>query len=492
MKRASFITALLISACSFTSLFAAGVDLTGVGARATALGGNYRAVSDDWSAMFWNPAGMAFSKGWKVGASLEFVTPVVGYTPKFSLAGQQFSATSSQEIENEPKTFTIPAAGIYYSNEKFAAGLAFWAPFGLGAKWDLLNTQTYNNKYPEYDFEDDLMIVAVQPTVAYRVSDKFSLGLGASLTLADIMIRKPNFTPNPYIYNQSINALVSAAFPAAALSSPFDHLLTETELQGDGMSFGVNLGAMYKITPCLNFGASMRFYNDIPLEGTVTATNYFANLPAVHGAVQAAVVPTLTALKNAGQITQQQFDVLANYYSGAVVPHIPETDVKADMPLPMNIGAGIAYTGVPRLLVTADVAWSQWSAWDVIDINDTDGNPISALVQNWEDGIRAGVGLEYNVGFGFLRGAYYTEPRAAVNETMTPAIPDANRRHVANIGFELPVGPLRLHASYEKIFIGELSVDEWNLRPDNSGYENQAGDYKMDINNFMVGMDYQF
>ncbi|MBN1466879.1 hypothetical protein JXA02_14085 [candidate division KSB1 bacterium] len=27
-------------------------------ARATAMGGNYRAVAADWSAMYWNPAGL--------------------------------------------------------------------------------------------------------------------------------------------------------------------------------------------------------------------------------------------------------------------------------------------------------------------------------------------------------------------------------------------------------------------------------------------------
>ena len=44
------------------SLFASGVDLTGIGARATALGGNYRGVSNTWDGLFWNPAGLVFSK----------------------------------------------------------------------------------------------------------------------------------------------------------------------------------------------------------------------------------------------------------------------------------------------------------------------------------------------------------------------------------------------------------------------------------------------
>ncbi len=78
MKRAfTVVIAVMVIA---SSLFASGVDLTGVGGRATTLGGNYRAVSNDWSGMFWNPAGLVWSKGLNAGASLEFITPSVGYT----------------------------------------------------------------------------------------------------------------------------------------------------------------------------------------------------------------------------------------------------------------------------------------------------------------------------------------------------------------------------------------------------------------------------
>ncbi len=36
--------------------------------------------------------------------------------------------------------------------------------------------------------------MALQPTFAYKVSDKFSVGAGLTLLYADIMIRKPHFT----------------------------------------------------------------------------------------------------------------------------------------------------------------------------------------------------------------------------------------------------------------------------------------------------------
>lgn len=466
-----------------TSLFAAGVDLTGVGVRSTSLGGNYRAISNDWSGMFWNPAGLVWSKGLKVGGSIEFISPTSGYTAAASPFSGQFSATSASEITNEPKTFLMPAFGVYYSNEKLAYGLGFWAPFGLGAKWDLLNTASYNSKYPEFDFEDDLKVMALQPTIAYKVSDKFSVGLGLTLMYADIMIRKPSFTPNPFL-QPSLRAIP----PAAALAAPYDHVLTESELNGDGMGFGASFGLQFKPMETLTLGASLKYYNDISLDGTASATNYFATNQAAMGVVK----PKLDGMLAGGLIDQATYMQLLAIYSGATNVYLPESDVKADLPLPLNVGAGFAYSGIKNLLITGDIAFTQWSAWDVIEVKGTDGKVINKLTQNWEDGIRLGLGMEYSLALANakVRAAFYSEPSAAVPETMTPTIPDINRRNTIVFGFGIPIGPTEVGLMYEHIFIGDLTVDKWV--PSGTSYENMAGDYTMKVHNIMLGLDYNF
>ncbi|MBN2354532.1 outer membrane protein transport protein [candidate division KSB1 bacterium] len=484
MKRTT--TTLLVLFLFATGLFAAGVDLTGVGIRATNLGGNYRAVSNDWSGMFWNPAGLVFSKGLKAGFSLEFIMPTVGYTSAKSLAGQQFSATSATEIENEPKTFLIPAFGVYYSNEKYAFGLGFYAPFGLGAKWDLLNTTAYNPSYPEFDYEDDLKVMALQPTFAYKLRDNLSVGLGVTFIMADIMIRKPNFTPNPFVYDPNLAGFQQAL--GAAANSPYDHIITESNMEGDGMGFGANVGLQWKPTECLSLGLSARYYNDIPLEGKLSATTYFANQPAV----MAAIKPQLDAMLTGQLIDQATYQQLLAIYSGQQNPNIPEMTVKTDLPLPLNVGFGFAYTGIDKLLITGDVAMTQWSSWDVIVINDENGNKISQLTENWEDGIRMGLGLEYCLGFAKARLGFYSEPRAAVDETMNPTIPDVSRRNVVSLGLGVPVGPLNVGLMVEKYFLSDYTVDTWTLTEDGMGYENMAGTYTMDVFNILLGVDYSF
>ncbi len=470
-------------------VYSAGVDLTGVGARAQSLGGNYRGISNDWSGMFWNPAGIAYTKGLSAGVSLEFIQPTVEYTMKQSILGQPFSATYGKAVENEPQTFFMPAGGVMFGNGNITYGIGVWAPFGLGAKWDLLDTDRYNSAYPEYEWEDDLKIIDIHPTVSLKLSDQFSVGMGVSIIMADIMIRKPQFTPNPYIFNPDM-AQAAAALPSDALASPYDHMITETNLEGDGMGFGANFGIMYKPSETLSLGASLNYYGDVPMEGTVDAKTYFSNNTDANAAITQGIKPIFDAMLAAGQLTMEEYGVLLNYYSGGTNTLADGKNIETDLPLPLRVGAGFAYSGIPNLLISADVAFSQWSAWDIIEINTEEGVKYSELVQNWEDGIRVGVGLEYTFSAFKLRGSFYTEPQSAIEATMTPVIPDAGRRYVYIAGIEVPVGPVRLIGSFEKMFIGEMDVEDWVLMSDQTGYDNMAGLYKMDVTNFMFGIEY--
>lgn len=480
MKRTAIVV-MLIALCTSAGVFAAGVDLTGVGTRSFGMANNYRGVSNTWEGMFWNPAGMVFSKGLKAGLSVELITPKSGYTPA-PFMSSQFSGLPATEVNNEAKTFLMPSFGIYHSNEKIAYGVGFWAPFGLGAKWDLINTTVYNSAYPQFDLEDDLKIMVLQPTFAYKVSKKFSVGIGVKLIYANIKIRKPNFTPNPVVFTPAY-AGIKAALGAAG-KAPYDHVITEGDLNGDGMGFGLNLGMQFKLMENLTLGASARWYNTVGLDGTIEATTYYPKDPGN-------VKPTLDNMLGGGLITQVQYQTLLGLYSGAKVSSIAKTDVKADLPLPLNAGVGLAYN-VGNLLVSADVALTQWSTWDVIEVKDKDGKVLNQLIENWEDGIRMGAGLEYNLTFARLRAGFYTEPMAAVPETMTPTIPDNGRRNVVVLGFDVPFGPFRWYANYEMMNVEDLEVTEWVASADKKGYENMAGNYTMSVSNFLFGIDINF
>jgi len=539
MKKSVFFGTILVVLCLSSSLFASGVGLTGVGARATALGGNFRGVADDWSAMYWNPAGITQIEGMQFGGGLEVLWPVASYLPAqylhpvfqtpSKLSGlyyKKLEGDAYEIVENEPRTFFIPSMGFVYSMENMSFGLGIFVPFGLGAKWDLINTQSYNPNYPEYDFDDDLQIIDIHPTFSYKVNEKLSVGAGAGLTIAKIKILKPNFTLNPVMgllslaaalpgidpnlapVSQKINAMIGTQeFTTTYFASPYDHLLTNVDLEGDGMGFSFNLGVKYDVTDYLSVGVSGRYYVDINLDGTLKKDTYFAfmnDMGVGYGTVSA-VLDTVNKyvpqqVLTAAGITPEAQAAMIGMYSGGLDPTNPEgvskfsdENVKATLPLPMELGLGVAYKPNINLLLSADVSWTQWSTWEVIEIELSDGST-NELVEKWEDGIRLGLGFEYTMKSLKFRGGYYTEPSAVPDLSLTPTIPDINRRHAINLGFSYMFGKIGIHGSYEHIFIGDyqLGTTDWEYNTAAMGYDNMAGDYTMNVNNLMFGLEYNF
>jgi len=491
MKRFTSFSTFVIVLFLTTSLFASGVGLTGIGARATALGGNFRGVANDWSAMFWNPAGLTQIKGMQFGGSFELISVVGKYTFTQD-ATMPFSVYRTAETENEPKTFPIPAAGFVYGTEKMAFGLSVYAPFGLGAEWDVMDTEAYNSAYPAIDYEDDLKVIDIHPTFAMQINEKLSVGVGLSLVYADIIIRKPTLTPNPLIFTTDAAAIglrEGVLKPLGLTASTYNHLLTESELSGDGLGFGFNFGVKYDLTECLTLGLSGSWYNDVPLDGKLTASTYYAQISTTQMQQLSATLDQLIAIGQLDQATKMQ---ILGVYSGQKSVVYDGAGGDADLPLPMNLGMGLAYKGVENLLVTADISWTQWSSWDVIEIAVEDGSK-EELVENWEDGIRMGLGLEYNITEALaVRGGYYTEPAAPPDETLTITIPDPGRRHVVNLGASYNFGMFSLYASAENLTIGDREVKEWNYNTTAMGYDNMAGLYKMTAMSFMSGLQINF
>jgi len=491
MKRFTSFGTFIIVIFLTTSLFASGVALTGIGARATALGGNFRAIASDWSAMFWNPAGIAQIKGFHVGGSFELIMPGAKYMLAQNLP--PFSVYRTTEFENEPKTFPIPAAGFVYGTEKMSFGLSFFAPFGLGSKWDAMNTNAYNSAYPEFEFEDDLQVIDIHPTFAYQINEKLSVGVGFSFTLSDILIRKPTTTPNPLIFEpqlEPLRGILTQNQLGSLLSSNFNHILTDTELKGDGTNFGFNFGLKYNINEDLSFGISGNYYNDVSLDGKINANTYGAVISQAEFTGYKGILDQMLA---GGLLPSDQYQQLLGIYSGQKIPKYTDEKGDATLPLPMTIGGGFAFTGVENLLISADVSWTQWSSWDLIEIDLENGDKIE-LVEKWDDAIRFGLGLEYKVMDPLkLRAGYYTEPGVIPDQTLTITIPDINRRHAVSLGASYCVGSLNLFASYEKILIGDRTVDApWNYNAASLGYDNMAGTYKMDVNNIMFGLGVNF
>lgn len=524
-KRKCIIISTIVFFSTSSLLFASGVGLTDIGARATALGGNFRGIADDWSAMYWNPAGITQIDDMQFGSGLEILWPVAEYLPApYSHPiygdGHNFSGFYNKTIRSTHQTFLLPSAGFVYSMKRLSLGLGLFIPFGLSNKWDVMNTSTYNSEYPEFEYNNDLKILDIHPTISFKVNDRLSIGAGFGFLLSKIKIVRPIFAQNPVVGLLKVADVIESLDPdnplsvstanyirtqvldslGAKIASPYDHLLMQFTFEADGIGFGFNFGIKYNITQNFSIGVSGRYYSNIEYKGTLKKDIYFATHNSrdslnVNLAVDTAKVLLLAAAQGSDSlwniyVGEEQEYAMRNMYSG-IVSKFTNNKTKANMPLPMEIGLGFSYKGISNLLISGDISWTQWSVWDVIEIEQNEAE-IKKLIENWEDGIRVGLGLEYTVNNFKLRAGYYTEPSSIPDETLTITIPDINRRHAIMAGLSYCFGPFDLFASYEKILLGDRTVDNWKLSDDSTDYDNMAGKYKMNVNNIMLGIGYNF
>ncbi len=219
-----------------------GFQLNEHGARAMAQGGAFAARATDPSAIYFNPAGLGFQHGTQVYLGATFIMPKVSFFGPL----QDNVNTETKMVD---QTFTpINAYVTYQVTDNIHVGFGVNNPFGLGTKWP----DGWSGKF--ISNEVDLKSFFFTPTVAYKFSDQFSLGVGMNYVTGNVTIKR-------------------------TVSDPFDpHANIDLELSGTGAGF--NVGALYKFTNELSVGASYRSSVKIDASGTATFTPNRSVYPA--------------------------------------------------------------------------------------------------------------------------------------------------------------------------------------------------------------------
>ena len=176
--------------------FASGLSLY-PGTEAAGMAGAFRGVADDWSAAFWNPAGLVDLPATQVVGTGTFVLPNMNLTPS------EFNGYNTGTVYQNRSVITAPGVSGFARSgtQKLTYGIGVWAPFGLGFRWDYLYhlPPGYNPlvTFPARSTESDLKVVDIHPTMAYRVSPNFSVGAGVSMNYASLMLHDTALNQNP-------------------------------------------------------------------------------------------------------------------------------------------------------------------------------------------------------------------------------------------------------------------------------------------------------
>ncbi|MCX7985040.1 MAG: outer membrane protein transport protein [Bacteroidetes bacterium] len=223
-------------------VYAGGYQIYEQGARATGMGGAFVARASDPSAIFYNVAGLGFQKGINVLAGMNLIIPSTTFKGKGIMQPLEYSTKSA--------VFTpINLYGSYEVMENLVVGLGVYNPFGLGTEWKELWGLSVSGAYlgSTKAIKSSIETWYFNPSIAYKVNDELSVGLGFSYVYASAYISR-NILPNA---------------------------VKKLELDGTGDGFSVNVGAIYKPMEKLSVGLSYRTTTTVEFEGDVKIANAY-------------------------------------------------------------------------------------------------------------------------------------------------------------------------------------------------------------------------
>lgn len=226
--------ALWITLFTCTHVQAAGFALATQ--NASGMGNAYAgaaAIAEDASTIFFNPAGMTYIDGSQAVGAMHFIRPNVQFNNKGTLG------VTGDEGPNAGDLAIVP--NFYLMTELTPAikvGVGVSVPFGLKTEYD----DKWLGRFQAN--KSELKTININPSIAFKVNDQLSLGLGVSAMRAEAALtRSVNF----------------------GLAGEGD-----VNVEGDDWGFGFNLGAIYQATTDTRIGVAYRSKVKQKLEGDAT------------------------------------------------------------------------------------------------------------------------------------------------------------------------------------------------------------------------------
>jgi long-chain fatty acid transport protein len=435
MKKGKLLLAIVAMLAFLSSMsLANGLNLNGLGARAVAMGGAFVGLADDFSTVYWNPAGAAFFGKKYFGVSGFAILPSMSY--KFDMAMVDAKAPS--------KVYPGGMAAYYHPiNDKMVAGISVYSPSGLGMKWegeDFANISGPPNFFPNPNikWESFVFMITASPSLAYKVSDQFSVGvaLNASYTNVDLAMYAGSVTP----------------FPGNNVD------LKQQDIHLTGWGIGATIGLLIKPNDMFSIGATLRTPAKFSLSGDATITG----------------IPQLK---------------------------LEETsELETELTWPLWIAGGIAFRPVEQFVLTFDLQYTDWSTVDVLELSFLDPAWAAMMGQagedemafHWEGKVQFRVGAEYLLTENFaLRAGYYYDPTPTPDSTLNVLLPSATFNGFT-AGFGYSPNGIEIDFTVEYLMGKEREVPFEKTLTDPEWESAMPGIYQLDVLTFEFSIGYRW
>ena len=369
VKTMKLIPALILAAFSGAAS-ASGFQL--LEQNASGIGNAYAgsaAVADNASTIYFNPAGMTQLQAREVSGGISAVDPSFSFKNKGSSVGVLGAAGEGGDAGGW--AFIPNGYASWALNKDLYLGIGVGAPFGLkteykdpwigAAQSEMFEVQTLN----------------INPSVAWRVNDKVSLGAGLNWQLL------------------KAEYLRKAAVTAVGASH------VDVLMKLEDSAWGWNVGALFTLSPSTKVGLSYRSRIKYDTEGNVKLKDDGSGLGA----------GTAAGLIAAGR----------------------QSDVKASLTLPDTFIMSVTQKLSDRWEMLGDVSWTGWSSIPKVDIMRTsgilNGQNAQTLDTDFKDTWRVALGAtyKYNDAWKLKYGIAYDQTPVKRAATRLTSLPDNDR-----------------------------------------------------------------
>jgi len=424
MKKVSKMTlSILLVLGLSSSLFANGLSLNSVGPRALGMGGAFVAQSDDATAIYWNPAGLA---GQKSALNLFFTGIMPSGSYKMEAAG----------IDAKLASNIYPTGGLLgvYSAENLTFGLGVYVPAGLGAEWDLADFSVPSSL--NIELLSQIGVINISPAIAYQVSDAFSIGLAVNISYAMFDMK------------QQVDGGALGLF--------------QFEENSTGLGYGATLGLKVKMSEQVVAGATVRLASKVAMSGTAK-NPMFSALPTIPPGVHPDYPNGL--MPGPGESDFDRDVTWPLWIAGGI-------SWKPAKCLTLEVDAQYSqWSELDKLVATYDEAY-----WETIMAAEGENE----FNLKWKDAVQVRLGGEYMLSpKTAIRLGYYYDPAPAPDETLVILFPSSTN-HVVTAGFGHCFGGYRIDAGVEYLIGADRDV---KAIPGNA----QPGIHHLDVFAFSVG-----
>jgi len=237
-----------------------------VGTRATGMGGAFVAVADDGSALCYNPAGIAFQRGFRMQMDALFVHGEFRFTPSSVPAGT-IVPEKGYDGFLRPRVLVLPNMFMSRTiNSRWTLGFGSYAPFGLGGNWtNFKDSDPANIKFVGrfHTSRPKMESIWFQPSVAYRLNERMSIGLGIAYVHTHVLLEQSIINPlaEGKVFGETLAPRIFPTDDPVLASGVIARLLPEgrSRLAGVSKNIGASLGFLYRAPEGKwRFGASYR------------------------------------------------------------------------------------------------------------------------------------------------------------------------------------------------------------------------------------------